>query len=129
VLKQNLNHVDHVLWICWPENQAEFARQLSELCRVEFHGPVERPEVGTRIYISWSAGLEIIAPTRDDGAGDDWRARHDYVLAFAATPATGLRRHFEDCLPLARDVEQAGRLKRAIRLIDLVSELTSTGVT
>lgn len=63
---QNIKHVDHVFWICHLENQAQYVDQLAKLCDVEFHGPVDRPDLGTRIYISWASGLEVIAPLSEE---------------------------------------------------------------
>jgi len=62
-MSQNVNRVDHVMWICKPENQAAYVEQLSKLCRVKFYGPVEKDNLGVRLYINWAAGLEVIAPT------------------------------------------------------------------
>lgn len=62
---QNINRVDHVMYIAKPENQVAYVEQLAKLCRVRFHGPVEKPELGVRLYISWSAGLEVISPVSD----------------------------------------------------------------
>jgi hypothetical protein len=64
-MAQNTKHVDHVFWICRLENQASYAQQLAAICDTEFHGPVDRPDLGTRIYISWRSGLEIIAPLEE----------------------------------------------------------------
>ena len=64
-MKQNVNHIDHVIWICKPENQSAYVKQLSELCNVRFHGPVDKESLGVRIYISWAAGLEVVTPLSD----------------------------------------------------------------
>lgn len=61
-MAQNTKHVDHVFWICHLEGQDDYVAELSRICDVEFHGPIERPDLGTRIYISWRSGLEVIAP-------------------------------------------------------------------
>jgi 4-hydroxyphenylpyruvate dioxygenase-like putative hemolysin len=62
---QNIRRVDHVMYIAWPENQAAYVEQLSKLCGVKFYGPVEKPEFGVRLYISWAAGLEVVSPVSD----------------------------------------------------------------
>ena len=62
---QNVNRVDHVMYLAKPENQAAYVEQLSKLCRVRFHGPVEKPDLGVRLYISWAAGLEVVSPVSD----------------------------------------------------------------
>jgi hypothetical protein len=61
-MAQNIKHIDHVIWICHPENQAQYVEKLAKLSEAKFHGPLERGDLGVRIYISWSSGLEIIAP-------------------------------------------------------------------
>lgn len=62
---QNINRVDHVLYVARPENQAAYVEQLAKLCRVRFYGPVEKPDLGVRLYISWAAGLEVVSPVSD----------------------------------------------------------------
>jgi len=64
-MAQNTKHVDHVFWICKLENQERYVRQLAAICDTQFHGPVDRPDLGTRIYLSWRSGLEIIAPLEE----------------------------------------------------------------
>jgi len=63
-VSQNIQRVDHVIYAVLPENQQAFVDRFSELCRVEFLGPTERPN-GLRTYISWSAGINIISPVSD----------------------------------------------------------------
>jgi hypothetical protein len=65
---QNIKRVDHVVYVARAENQAAYAEQLSRLCRVKFYGPVDKPESGLRIYISWTAGLEVISPVSETTA-------------------------------------------------------------
>src|SRR3546814_809738 len=62
---QNINRVDHILYIAWPENQEAYVEQLSKLCKVKFYGPVDKPEFGIRLYINWAAGLEVVSPVSD----------------------------------------------------------------
>ncbi len=62
---QNINRVDHVLYIARAENQAAYVEQLAKLCNVRFHGPVDKPDLGVRLYISWTAGLEVISPVSE----------------------------------------------------------------
>jgi hypothetical protein len=64
-MAQNTKRVDHVFWMCKLENQERYVRQLAAICDTEFHGPVDRPDLGTRIYISWQSGLEVIAPLEE----------------------------------------------------------------
>lgn len=62
---QNINRVDHVMYIAWPDNQAAYVEKLSKLCGVKFYGPVDKPEFGIRLYINWAAGLEVVSPVSD----------------------------------------------------------------
>ena len=61
-MNQNINHVDHVLWVSHLKNQEANVARLSELTNQQFDGPVSRPDVGLRVYLSWEGGLEIVAP-------------------------------------------------------------------
>ena len=63
-MAQNLKHVDHVLWVCRAENQERYVEQLAELTEAEFRGPLERDDLGVRIYISLSSGLEVVSPLK-----------------------------------------------------------------
>lgn len=61
-MNQNVNHMDHVLWLCRLENIESYVKELSALTGRSFHGPVDRADLGARVFISWEGGLEIIAP-------------------------------------------------------------------
>jgi hypothetical protein len=61
-MNQNVNHLDHVLWLCRLENIEHYVGKLSALTGRSFHGPVDRADLGARVFISWEGGLEIIAP-------------------------------------------------------------------
>ena len=77
-MTQNINRVDHVLFIAKPENQAAYVEQLSKLCRVNFHGPVEKLDIGVRLYISWTSGLEVVSPVSDTAP---WSVHMRSILA------------------------------------------------
>lgn len=64
-MSQNIQRVDHVIYAVRPENQKAYVEQLSKLCRINFHGPTERPKTGLRTYINWSAGINVVAPVSD----------------------------------------------------------------
>ena len=60
-MKKFTDHVSHVAWISRPENFEENATKLARLAdahMVRF----ERRDMGFAMYISWEAGLEIVAP-------------------------------------------------------------------
>lgn len=64
-MKQNVNHVDHVVWIAHPDNQAAYAERLGSLAGRPLEGPFERTDLGVRIYMSWETGLELLSPIPD----------------------------------------------------------------
>jgi len=61
-MKKFLDHVDHVAWICRPENLGSTVLALSQLCNIEFGEPAVTDDLGLTIYLSWEAGLEVVAP-------------------------------------------------------------------
>lgn len=57
-----VNHIDHVAYISrWDTVEANVA-QLEALTGAKLQR-TDRPHVGVVLYIDWSAGLEIVAPT------------------------------------------------------------------
>ena len=113
---QNINRIDHVIWICKPENQAHYVEELSRICRVRFHGPVEKPDLGAIIYISWSAGIEVITPISDTSpAAKPWiehiEARGEGVLGvvFGVSDIGEARKHAESLgYDVGRLIENTG---------------------
>ena len=65
-MNQNVNHVDHVVWITHLNNQAARVQELSKMFKAEFLGPREFPDMGMCIYVCWESGLEIVAPLNED---------------------------------------------------------------
>ena len=57
---QMLNHVDHVAYMCRPENHDACVKQLEELFRFGFETDHQVP--GLRFTWSWSTGLEVLSP-------------------------------------------------------------------
>jgi hypothetical protein len=62
---QNVNHVDHVVWITHLRNQENRVRELGAMFNADFLGPRDFPDMGMRIYVSWESGLEVVAPLDD----------------------------------------------------------------
>jgi hypothetical protein len=62
VVKRFIDHVDHVVWVCRPDGIDAYAAQLGALCDAELLGPWSRDDLGMTLYLSWDAGLEIVAP-------------------------------------------------------------------
>jgi hypothetical protein len=71
-MRQFLNHVDHVAWVCHIENLERYAKQLSALANVEMMGPFVREDLGLSVYISYEGGLEIVAPL--DGVHNEFNS-------------------------------------------------------
>jgi hypothetical protein len=71
-MRQFVNHVDHVAWVCHIENLERYAEQLSALANVEMLGPFAREDLGLSVYISYEGGLEIVAPL--DGVHNEFNS-------------------------------------------------------
>lgn len=61
-MPQIKNRIDHVAWMCRPENHDAYVEKLSSLYDVEFEAEDGGPEFGLRLTWSWSAGLEVLSP-------------------------------------------------------------------
>jgi predicted enzyme related to lactoylglutathione lyase len=66
-MQQSIQRVDHVAIIVKEENARFYAGRLGAILGIRFEEPVINDEHGVLIIISWDAGLEIIAPTRQQG--------------------------------------------------------------
>lgn len=65
-MPQITNRVDHVAWMCRPENHDAYVAKLSKLFEIEFEADDGGPEFGLRFTWSWSAGLEVLSPAGTD---------------------------------------------------------------
>ena len=63
-MQKFINHVDHVAWICRPENLDAHVEQLEKLTGATLTR-FARKDMGFTMCISWEAGLEIVAPHDD----------------------------------------------------------------
>lgn len=61
-MPQITNRIDHVAWMCRPENHDAYVDKLSKLFNVTFEADDGGPDFGMRITWSWSAGLEVLSP-------------------------------------------------------------------
>lgn len=61
-MPQITNRIDHVAWMCRPENHEAYVEKLATLYDVTFEADDGGPEFGLRLTWSWSAGLEILSP-------------------------------------------------------------------
>lgn len=65
-MKQIKNRIDHVAWMCRPENHDAYVKKLSDLLEVTFEANDGGPEFGLRLSWSWSAGLEVLSPAGNE---------------------------------------------------------------
>ncbi len=63
-MKKFTNHIDHVAWISRIENIEANVAQLEKLADAKLTR-FERKDMGFVMYISWEAGLEVVAPLRE----------------------------------------------------------------
>lgn len=61
-MRKFVNHIDHVAWISRPENLEANVAKLELLADAKLER-FEHKEMGFVMYVSWEAGLEIVAPT------------------------------------------------------------------
>jgi hypothetical protein len=61
-MAQITNRIDHVAWMCRPENHDAYVEKLAKLFNVTFEADDGGPDFGMRITWSWSAGLEVLSP-------------------------------------------------------------------
>jgi hypothetical protein len=65
-MQQAIQHVDHVVILVRQENLRTYAERLSTILGISFDEPIVSAS-GTLVTFCWDAGLEIIAPTREEG--------------------------------------------------------------
>jgi hypothetical protein len=65
-MQQAIQHVDHVVILVKRENLGTYADRLGKILGISFDEPIISPS-GTLVTFCWDAGLEIIAPTREEG--------------------------------------------------------------
>ena len=64
-MSQITNRIDHIAWMCRPENHDAYVEKLSKLFNVTFEADDGGPDFGLRFTWSWSAGLEVLSPAGD----------------------------------------------------------------
>ena len=74
-MSQLINRVDHVVWLVQPQNLEAYVEKFSKLFRTQFDGPQLRPAFGVKFWVSWEAGLEILAPWGDNDSAKMWTQR------------------------------------------------------
>lgn len=65
-MQQTIQRVDHVVILVRPENLQSYADRLGRILGITFDEPTVSAS-GTMVTFCWDAGLEIIAPTREEG--------------------------------------------------------------
>jgi glyoxalase/bleomycin resistance protein/dioxygenase superfamily protein len=66
-VQQSIQRIDHVAIIVKHENAHQLAERLSAALGITFSEPVVNEDYGLMIIVSWDAGLEVMAPTREEG--------------------------------------------------------------
>ena len=64
-MTQITNRIDHVAWMCRPENHDAYVEKLAKIYDVSFEADDGGPDYGLRLTWSWSAGLEVLSPAGD----------------------------------------------------------------
>lgn len=59
---QNINRVNHVVIVVYPDNLERAVQSFSQLLDIEMEGPFDSASGGVTVYIDVSAGIEIVAP-------------------------------------------------------------------
>ncbi len=75
-MKKFVNHIDHVVWISFPENLEENVAMLESLSGAVMTR-FEREDMGFIMYLSWEAGLELVTPM--DHPTDFNQALHQHL--------------------------------------------------
>ena len=70
-MQKFINHVDHVAWICRPENLDAHVEQLEKLTGATLTR-FARQDMGFTMCISWEAGLEVVSPMEERTDFNTW---------------------------------------------------------
>lgn len=70
-MKKFVNHVDHVAWMCRPENLDANIAQLEKLTGATL-ARFDRRDMGFTMCVDWEAGLEIVAPMEERTDFNQW---------------------------------------------------------
>jgi hypothetical protein len=66
-MKKFANHIDHVTWISHLENIEKNVASLEKLTQAKLVR-FDRKDMGFVMYLSWEAGLEVVAPLPERSA-------------------------------------------------------------
>jgi hypothetical protein len=62
--------IDHISIGVWPENLESATQTFAELLDIKLEGPFVSAKSGLTFYIDWDSGIEVVAPTDKDAAGE-----------------------------------------------------------
>jgi len=74
-MAQCINRIDHIVWLVHAHNQEAFVEKFEKLFRTHFDGPLIRQDFGAQFWVSWEAGLEILAPWGESEYAKMWSDR------------------------------------------------------
>jgi hypothetical protein len=76
MLSQNINRVDHVVFMYKLENIEQVVKKITAALGINDFGEPREIPGAVRMYISWSSGLEFVAPlTSEDNAFNRFLAK------------------------------------------------------
>lgn len=67
MLHQAKQRIDHLAIIVYPENLDKYVERFSKLLNVSFDDSIYAEDAGVKAALAWDAGLEIVAPLRQEG--------------------------------------------------------------
>ena len=104
-LKKFVNHIDHVVWLSSRENLQQNVEMMEKMSGAKLE-LCERHDLGVYLYLSWEAGLEIIAPME---AETEYNANLNLALQYMGEGILGVIYgvdHIEDFIPKLAAVGQ-----------------------
>ena len=66
-MEQAIQKIDHVAIVVYRENVDAYVERISKALGVEFDEPAMVESTGVVAALSWDAGLEILAPLKEEG--------------------------------------------------------------
>jgi len=60
-MKKFINHIDHITWASYLDSFEDNVARMEEATEIKLQ-PFDNEELGFRMYLSWEAGIEIMAP-------------------------------------------------------------------
>lgn len=104
-LKKFVNHIDHVVWLSSFENLEQNVATIEQFSGVKLER-CDRDDLGVVLYISWEAGLEVIAPM---GEETEYNSQLNLALQFLGEGILGVVYgvdHIEDQIPRLKTIGQ-----------------------